>query len=455
MVYTFYMTYTIRPELQETMNHLGYGSLTPVQKESIPLFLEGHDLYVQAGTGAGKTAAFLLPILNQLTPLERKTRALIIAPTRELAFQIKTLSDSFSSYLKIRTACMIGGKKYEHQVNMLRHHPEIITGTAGRLLDLIRQGLIGMDDLKWVVLDEADMLLSLGQRQEVSAIIESLPAGIQTVMYSATMDESLTSLFPGEYRSVVINETEVNPHIKQYYIRTDNIYEDLALNLRGLPFGCIVFFNRQSDCAKAVKILHFNSITAEEYHAGLKQSKREQIIQSFSDRELGIVCATDAAARGLDLPNVGLVVHCGLPFDRETYIHRCGRAAHQGGTAYSILLLNEEEAQSEKGQLLISGCEKLASLSEMDLDPDLPVFQPESALPDFHMYSISAGKRDHIRKADIVGALCELIPFEEIGTIFIDDNYTDVQILSEKTLPAQIKIKGKIRKIRMNNSLPF
>lgn len=455
MVYTFYMKYDIRPELLETMRHLGYGSLTPVQKESIPLFMEGHDLYVQAGTGAGKTAAFLLPILNQLTPLERKTRALIIAPTRELAVQIKTLSDRFSAYLKIRTACMIGGKKYEHQVNMLKQHPEIITGTAGRILDLIRQGLIGPDDLKWVVLDEADMLLSLGQRQEVSAILEALPSGIQTVMYSATMDESLTSLFPGEYRSVVINETEVNPHVRQYYIVTDNVYEDLAMNLGELPFGCIVFFNRQSDCIKGVKALHANDIPAEAYHAGLKQSRREQIIQSFSNLELCVICATDAAARGLDLPEIGLVVHCGLPFDRETYIHRCGRAAHQGGTAYSILLLNEEEAASEKGQLLISGCEQLASVSEMDLKPELPVFRPEVPLPFVNMYSISAGKRDHIRKADIVGALCELIPFEEIGTIFIDDRYTDVQILSDKTLPEQIKIKGKIRKIRMNNSLPF
>lgn len=454
MVYTFYMTYNLRHELKETMNASGYDDLTRVQKESIPLFMEGHDLYVQAETGAGKTAAFLLPILNQLTPLERKTRALIIAPTRELAVQIKTLSDRFSSYLKIHTACMIGGKQYSHQLNMLKQHPEIITGTAGRLLDLIRQGLIDLSDLKWVVLDEADMLLSLGQRQEVSAILEALPAGIQTVMYSATMDESLTSLFPGEYRSVVIDETEVNPHVRQYYIRTDNAYEDLAQILGELPFGCIVFFNRQSDCIKAVKALHTHDIPAEAYHAGLKQSKREQIIHSFSNRELNVICATDAAARGLDLPDIGLVVHCGLPFDRETYIHRCGRAAHQGGTAYSVLLLNEEAA-SEKGQFLISGCEQLASLNEADLNPDLPVFQPELPVPLVNMYSISAGKRDHVRKADIVGALCELIPFEEIGTIFIDDSYTDVQILSDQELPEQIKIKGKIRKIRLNDSLPF
>lgn len=455
MVYTSYMTYTIRPELQETMDFLEYKNLTPVQKESIPLFMEGHDLYVQAGTGAGKTAAFLLPILNQITPLERKTRALIIAPTRELAVQIKTLSDRFSARLKIHTACMIGGKKYNHQLNMLKQHPEIITGTAGRLLDLIRQGLIDLHDLRWVVLDEADMLLSLGQRQEVSAILEALPSGIQTVMYSATMDESLTSLFPGEYRSVVINETEVNPHIKQYYIRTDEIYEDLAHILGELPFGCIVFFKRQSDCIKAVKALRAKDRHAEAYHAGLKQSRREQIIQSFSHSELSIICATDAAARGLDLPDVGLVVHCGLPFDMETYIHRCGRAAHQGGTAYSVLLLNDEELQSETGQALISGCEQAASLSEMDLKPDLPVFRPEIPLPFVNMYSISAGKRDHIRKADIVGALCELIPFEDIGTIFIDDRYTDVQLLSDKTLPEKIKIKGKIRKIKLNDSLPF
>ena len=251
----------------------------------------------------------------------------------------------------------------------------------------------------------------------------------------------------------MINETEVNPHVRQYYIVTDNVYEDLAQILGELPFGCVVFFNRQSDCIKGVKALQAHDIPAEAYHAGLKQSRREQIIQSFSNLELNVLCATDAAARGLDLPDIGLVVHCGLPFDRETYIHRCGRAAHQGGTAYSILLLNEEE--SEKGQLLISGCEQLTSVSEVELKPNLPVFQPESPLPFVNMYSISAGKRDHIRKADIVGALCELIPFEEIGTIFIDDKYTDVQILSDKTLPEQIRIKGKIRKIRLNNSLPF
>lgn len=454
MVYTFNMM-TLRPELQEASDYLGYKSLTPVQKASIPLFMEGHDLYVQAGTGAGKTAAFLLPILNQLAPLERKTRALIIAPTRELAVQIKTLSEYFSFGLKIQTACMIGGKQYNHQLNMLKHHPEIITGTAGRLLDLIRQGLIDLSDLKWVVLDEADMLLSLGQRNEVSAILEALPAGIQTVMYSATMDESLTSLFPGEYRRVVIDETEVNPHIKQYYIQTDQMLEDLAFLMIELPFNCIVFFNRQSDCIKAARALRGHDVPAQAYHAGLKQTKREQIIRDFSNGEFSVICASDAAARGLDLANIGLVVHCGLPFDRETYIHRCGRAAHQGGTAYSILLLSEEEIQSEKGKQLISDCEKLASLNEMDLNPELPVFEPEIPFSLVNTYSISAGKRDHIRKTDIVGALCELIPFEDIGTIFIDDKYTDVQILNEKTLPEQIKIKGKIRKIRLNNSLPF
>ena len=454
MVYTFNMM-TLRPELQEASDYLGYKSLTPVQKASIPLFMEGHDLYVQAGTGAGKTAAFLLPILNQLAPLERKTRALIIAPTRELAVQIKTLSEYFSFGLKIQTACMIGGKQYNHQLNMLKHHPEIITGTAGRLLDLIRQGLIDLSDLKWVVLDEADMLLSLGQRNEVSAILEALPAGIQTVMYSATMDESLTSLFPGEYRRVVIDETEVNPHIKQYYIQTDQMLEDLAFLMRELPFKCIVFFNRQTDCIKAASALRGHDVHAQAYHAGLKQAKREQILRDFLGLDSDIICASDAAARGLDFRDIGLVVHCGLPFDRETYIHRCGRAAHQGGTAYSILLLSEDEIQSEKGKQLISDCEKLASLNEMDLNPELPVFEPEIPFNLVNTYSISAGKRDHIRKTDIVGALCELIPFEDIGTIFIDDKYTDVQILNEKTLPEQIKIKGKIRKIRLNNSLPF
>lgn len=439
--------------LDRALRDCGVELPTEVQAESIPLFMEGHDLYVQAGTGSGKTLAYLIPILDAIGPMEMKTRALIIAPTRELALQIHKNAKMLAEYLKIHTACLIGGMSMEAQITALRNSPEIIIGTAGRLLDLLESGLILTEHLKYLVLDEADHLLSTGQRNELMKIMEYLPE-VQIAMYSATMNKSLTELFPGKYETVVIHESVVSHAVSQYAMISDDPLKTYCAHFLNdsPPFRMLVFCQTIQDCIRTVKAIQRHDYPAESVHSQLPQKRRLHYVRRFNQGELDILTATDACARGLDIQGVETVIHLGLPFDEETYIHRCGRAAHQGGTGSSVLILTPEEAGTESGRKLLSGCRIINGPEEIGRT-EVTV----SALSDplSHSYRIFAGKNDKVRKKDIAGALCEIFDFDEIGTITIGGRTSTVTILSDKMMPEKISVKGKMRTVKEYDDIPF
>ena len=443
----------LRKSLQAILEVSGFSEPTEVQEKTVPLFLAGNDLYVQASTGAGKTLSYLIPLLNMIEPMEHRTRALIIAPTRELAVQIEKTASEFAGYMKLHTVCLVGGLLPERQISLLKHYPEIVIGTAGRILDMITQGYLKTEDLRYLVLDEADMLLGLGQRKELAQIMDQLPP-VQTAMFSATMNDSLTALFPGKYETVIINEAAVQIHTRQFYLITDDPFRTFRERfISDLPCSTMVFVPHISECRNYAAAIHREGLSAEAVHSNLQQKKRMQIIRNFNAGEISYLVTTDACARGLDIEGVGTVIHIGLPFDEETYIHRCGRAAHQGGNGNSFLILSQAEAETELGRKLISGC---TELTEDTIVPDVilkPMIRPDIRL--CRTWRIQGGTDQKIRKKDVAGALSALMPFETIGAITILDHYTEVTVNSPDPLPSQIKVKGKLRTVREYDDLPF
>ena len=439
----------IKDELQRALEQLGYTQLRQIQEDVFDAFGTGHDLYVQALTGSGKTLAYLLPVLNSIDSLEQKTKAVIIAPTRELAQQIHRTCTELSSYMIIHTACMIGGTDPGQQLAALKQSPEIIIGTAGRLLDLMNRGLIRTDFLQYIILDEADQLLSLGQKEEITSLLGLLPP-VQTAFFSATMNESLHAFLKPDVIDIKASEIRINPDIRQYYSVSKTPEKDLLQILHSLPVhSAIIFFQYRSQCNKITGVLQDNRILCASLTGEMNQKKRTSVLNLFRKGDIRILCTTDVSARGLDIPDVSHVIHYGLPFDRDSLIHRAGRSMHEGGEGISILLLSEEEAESELGILMKNQSHELQIGPGLDSDLSIPIEKEIHSVSDVRTYYLRAGRQDGLRVKDIVGALCSVVPFEKIGTVDVKPDHSVIQIMSSENISGTIKIKGSNRRLEV------
>ena len=444
--YTFLMNIQLKESLCQALVSAGFKELRPVQEQTFEAFQSGKDLYVQAKTGSGKTAAYLLPVLNEIEPFEKKLRAVIITPTRELALQVTKVSRQFTSGQVIRTACLIGGYEREDQEAVLKQSPEIIIATAGRFLELMKENLVRTEDLRTIILDEADQLLDLGQKDEVTEILSLLPK-VRTALFSATLDETLESLLEENHLVLVFDEAGVNPVIRQHHIITEDPGASLSVILHRLPAEtALVFFGFRSDCEKAYERLKAEGILAGNLTGAMNQKKRTAVINAVREGKIRVLCATDVAARGLDLPGISHVIHIGIPFAENDYIHRAGRSGHGAGTGVSILVLTKEEAESETGKTILLNSSPFILSEEPAADLSVPL-EREKKDPSFREYYIRAGKQDGIRMKDIIGALCTIVPFEDIGTVTILKDHSTAQIRSCNNLPGRLKIKGTIRRI--------
>ncbi len=338
------------------LNSEGYEHPTPIQKASIPIILSGRDLLGCAQTGTGKTAAFALPIIQQLladnhvNTNQRKIRALIITPTRELAIQIE---ESFANYGKntsLKHAVIFGGVNQNPQVNHLKSGIDILVATPGRLLDLQSQGFIKLNELKIFVLDEADRMLDMGFIHDVKRIIKLIPTKRQTLFFSATMPDSIMSLA----NSILTNplRVEVTPAattaetVKQelFYVDT-NLKKDLLIySLQNSDADSVLVFTRTKHGAdKVVKLLSKVNIKAEAIHGNKSQNARQRALQNFKDRTTRVLVATDIAARGIDIDDLGLVINYEIPNISETYVHRIGRTGRAGALGKAISFCDAEE----------------------------------------------------------------------------------------------------------------
>ena len=348
----------------KAIEEAGFKEPSPIQKQAIPLILEGKDIVGQAHTGTGKTAAFALPILNKLE-LDGTVEALIIVPTRELATQVSDEVYRLGKYLGIKTATVYGGSSYSRQINHLQH-ASVAVATPGRLLDLLKSGKIELNP-SFVVLDEADEMLDMGFLDDINEIFSYLPTNRQTLLFSATMPQAIKELASKILHSpefISITQKEVtNKNIKQFYYVVDERERDEAL-IRLLdyknPNKSIIFCRMKIEVDRLAEFLKAQGYNAKGLHGDMQQRQREDVIRSFKKGNLEILIATDVAARGLDISDVTHVFNYHIPFDPESYVHRIGRTGRAGREGIAISLVTPHEfkqllrIQKEVGSSLIN-----------------------------------------------------------------------------------------------------
>lgn len=340
----------IIPPILKALSAQGYETPTPIQEKSIGVLLEGRDLLGTAQTGTGKTAAFAIPILQQLQNLqtvsrEHRLRALVLSPTRELAIQIK---DSFVSYgrnMNLRCTVVYGGVSQVPQTNALRAGVDILIATPGRLLDLMNQKLVSLADVRYFVLDEADHMLDMGFIHDVNKIILKLPQERQTMLFSATMPKEIAelsaSLLKNPERVAISPTTSTVDSTDQYvYFVEKHDKKNLLIHLLKNPEveSALVFSRTKHGADKIVDDLVKAGVNADAIHGNKSQSARQLALRNFKARKIRVLVATDIAARGIDVVELSHVVNYDLPNVSETYVHRIGRTGRAGqtGTAYSF-----------------------------------------------------------------------------------------------------------------------
>ena len=418
--------------------------MSEVQKQSIPAIAEGKNLFIQAKTGAGKTYAYLIPSVACVDPQSNDTQVLIIAPTRELAVQIGESAERICPHFNVHPVVCIGGLDIDRQINALRHRPHIIIGTPGRLNDLLQQNRIRLNQLRMMIMDEADQIISTGQKEEVLSLLTNVPSGIQMVALSATSHEEVMQFLPDNTEKLILDENRVNDRIDVRYVITENRQETLLHLLQHLPITtAIVFTNYKEDANQISELLQNNRILSSAFSSYFEEKKRLSILKQFKEGKIRVLVATDAAARGLDISDVSHIIHYDLPMDVQTFIHRSGRSAHQGDTGMTILMGKDEQQISTYSDT----CTPLSIDETYVCDLSIP-YKKQEIQNNTLKIRIHAGRKDKIRPRDVIGALCTIMDFNDIGTLEIQDTFSSVILLNRNiSLPPRITIKGKSRKL--------
>lgn len=339
----------------DAVNDLGYKNPTPIQQQTIPVALQGKDVLGCAQTGTGKTAAFAIPILQLLDSKKPSTgkkviRSLILTPTRELAIQIEDSFKDYGKYLGIKHTVIFGGVNQNSQVNELRKGVDILVATPGRLLDLIGQRLLSIRDIEIFVLDEADRMLDMGFVHDVRRVLGLIPERRQTLFFSATMPKAIQSL--ADSMLTRPTKVEVTPEsttaetIRQtlYYIEKENKQQAL-LRLLGAEVddSVLVFMRTKHRADRMVKFLAKHKISAAALHGDKSQNARQRALESFKNKSIKVLVATDIAARGIDIDLLKYVINFEIPNIPESYVHRIGRSGRAGAEGFAISLCAIDE----------------------------------------------------------------------------------------------------------------
>jgi ATP-dependent RNA helicase RhlE len=365
------MTFKELDLLEPILNALekkGYSNPTPIQQQAIPIILSGTDIMGCAQTGTGKTAAFAIPILQNLVKTQknegrRKIRCLILTPTRELAIQIEENIKDYGSNLNLRHAVIFGGVSQLNQINRLKNGIDILVATPGRLLDLQQQGYIDLRSLEVFVLDEADRMLDMGFIHDVKKVLKLIPAKRQTLFFSATMPKEIKSLAstmltnPKQVVVTPVSSTAEKIEQELYHVVTAKKKDLLLHILTEKTVNFVLIFTRTKHGAdRVVKILSRANIKAAAIHGNKSQNARQNALNNFKNRTIQVLVATDIAARGIDIDELELVINYDIPNIPETYVHRIGRTGRAGANGKALSFCDVEE------QPYIKSIEKLIGL---------------------------------------------------------------------------------------------
>jgi ATP-dependent RNA helicase DeaD len=337
--------------LLHAIDDVGYEDPTPIQARTIPALLQGRDLIGQAQTGTGKTAAFAIPILQQLDLNVNAVQALILAPTRELALQVAEAIHTYSKHLgRVRVLPVYGGQPITKQMDRLSSGVHVVVGTPGRVMDHLRRGTLNFSALKMVVLDEADEMLRMGFLEDVEWILSQAPDELQKALFSATMPREVRRVADRYLRNPVTVEIEQTkltvPAIEQRYLNVSeqNKLDVLTQILETEPIDAVLVFARtKTGAAEVAEKLQARGYTAEAMHGDMGQAQRETVIRRLRDGRVEIVVATDVAARGLDVERISHVINFDIPYDVESYVHRIGRTGRAGREGKAILFVTPRQ----------------------------------------------------------------------------------------------------------------
>ena len=330
-------------QLQHNISKKGYVVTSSIQDQAIPFVIEGKDVIGLANTGTGKTAAFLLPIIERMTGVSLRPSVLIIAPTRELAQQIDEEFRAFARGLDLYSALVVGGVPVDRQIRDLKRRPHFIIGTPGRLKDLMSRKFIRLENVTTLVLDEADRMLDMGFLPDIRAIVSETPSDRQTLLFSATITPEISAIinsFTKNPVTVSVRTSETNEHIEQDVIEARDKMHKVELLTEMLRESAtydkvLVFGETKFGVQRLSDHLDNSGIASIAIHGNKNQSQRARALKQFKDGRVRVMVATDVAARGLDIPNVSHVINFDTPQNYEDYIHRIGRTGRAGATGHA------------------------------------------------------------------------------------------------------------------------
>jgi ATP-dependent RNA helicase RhlE len=347
------------PEILQAVTDAGYSEPTPIQRQAIPVVLAGHDVMGGAQTGTGKTAGFTLPLLNRLarhaststSPARHPVRALILAPTRELAMQVFESVKLYSKHLPLRSTCIYGGVDMNPQIQELRRGIEIVVATPGRLLDHVQQKTIALGQVEFLVLDEADRMLDMGFIPDIRRILALLPANRQSLLFSATFSDEIKKLADQMLKNPQLIEVARRNMVSETITHVVHpVSSGLKRNLLAHLIRhedpsnqVLVFVDTKFACSRLAHFLERHEISADSIHGDKSQQARTETLDNFKSGKIRVLVATDVAARGLDIEDLPSVINFELPHTAEDYVHRIGRTGRAGKKGKAVSLVSAEE----------------------------------------------------------------------------------------------------------------
>jgi ATP-dependent RNA helicase DeaD len=471
-----FTNYNLSEEITRALAILKYDTPTEVQTEVIPLALNNQDLVVKSQTGSGKTASFAIPICDMMEWEERKPQALILTPTRELAVQVREDVTNIGRFKRIKAMAVYGKEPFSKQKEELQQKTHVVVGTPGRVMDHIDRETLVLDEIKYLIIDEADEMLNMGFIDEVEAIIKELPSDRVTMVFSATLPKDVENLCH-KYMN-----NPVNVEIASNGVTTDTIEhlliegkeEDKLSLLKDVtvvenPDSCLIFCRTKEHVDTVYSELESSNYSCERLHGGLEQQDRFAVMDGFKMGNFRYLIATDVAARGIDIDNVTLVINYDVPMEKESYVHRTGRTGRAGNEGKAITFATPYEGKFVRAIERYIGFE----IPKMEAPKPAEVARAKEAFEEkisgrrvvrnnktarinqgITKLHFNGGKKKKMRAVDFVGTIAKIpgVTADDIGIITIQDQMTYVDILNGKgSLVLQAMenatIKGKKLKV--------
>ena len=470
-----FQQFALSKEILEALNGLGYKEPTNIQREVSPPMLEGKNVVAKAPTGSGKTAAFAIPICENVRWEENAPQALVLEPTRELAVQVSGEMFHIGRKKRLKVPAVFGGFPIDRQIRTLRQKSHIVVGTPGRVMDHLRRESLKLSKVQWLIIDEADLMLDMGFIDEVKQILSLVPTGCRISLFSATLKPEIRELADEFIPDTVLvmqkaTDEQASAITEKIYAADQESKYNTFLNvlMDENPQSCMIFCGtRQMTNVLFQKLLR-RRISCGMLHGDMDQRERLKTVDAFRRGDFRFLIATDVAARGIDFEEISHVVNYDFPTGRETYVHRIGRTGRNGKSGTAVSLVTENDQKMLKQVEIYTGrqlyCMEPPAADE-EKEQAFWKFQRVKAEPKpkkggalnegIMCLSIGGGRKSKLRAGDIVGAICgiEGMKDSDIGIVDIRDSISYVEILNRKgdhvikclqTKP----IKGKVRKVR-------